>query len=179
MRSIIEYYIVDRGSLQSSYPVASSPARRERFRKFYGDALERIRQLNFDAMSQAGKVDYVLFRTHLERELRQLDIEEKQLADMKPLIPFASAIVSLEESRRRMEPIDSAKTAATLNDLKKQIEETRRAVEAGLRPERGGETRSETLAPDQSEEDRGLSGSRRADQSSKQPAQLVHVLQRL
>src|SRR5687767_11660612 len=144
MRAIIEYYVVDRGSLQRSYPVASSPARRERFRKFYGDALERIRQLNFDAMSQAGKVDYVLFRNHLERELRQLDIEEKQLADMKPLIPFASAIVSLEEARRRMEPMDSAKTAATLNELKRQIEATRRAVEAGLRPERGGEPRAET-----------------------------------
>jgi uncharacterized protein (DUF885 family) len=147
MRPIIEYYVVDRGSLQRSYPVASSPARRERFRKFYGDALERIRQLNFDAMSQAGKVDYVLFRNHLERELRQLDIEEKQLADLGPLAPFAPAIVSLEEARRRMEPIDSAKTAAILNDVKKQIEETRRAVEAGLRPERGAETRSETVAP--------------------------------
>ena len=134
MRAIIEYYVVDRGSLQRTYPVASSPARRERFRKFYGDALERIHQLNFDAMSQAGKVDYVLFRTHLERELRQLDIDEKQLADLKPLVPFASAIVSLEESRRRMEPIDSAKTAATLNDIRKQIEETRRGVEA-----RGGQ----------------------------------------
>ena len=147
MRAIIEYYAVDRGSLQRSYPVASSPSRRERFRKFYGDALERIRQLNFDAMSQAGKVDYVLFRNHLERELRQLDLEEKQLADMKPLIPFASTIVSLEETRRRMEPIDSAKTAATLTDLKRHIEETRRAVEAGLRPERGGEARSETVEP--------------------------------
>jgi uncharacterized protein DUF885 len=147
MRAIIEYYVVDRGSLQRSYPVASSPARRERFRKFYGDALERMRQLNFDTMSQGGKVDYVLFRSYLERELRQLDIEEKQLAEMQPLIPFTSAIVSLEETRRRMEPIDSAKTAATLNELKKQIEETRRAVEAGLRPERGGDPRSETSEP--------------------------------
>jgi uncharacterized protein (DUF885 family) len=147
MRAIIEYYAVDRGSLQRSYPVTSSPARRERFRKFHGDALERIRQLNFDAMSQGGKVDYILFRSYLERELRQLEIEEKQLAEMKPLIPFASAIVSLEEARRRMEPIDSAKTAATLNELKRQIEETRRAVEMGLRPERGGEARSETLEP--------------------------------
>src|SRR5688572_32861818 len=98
-------------------------------------------------MNQSGKVDYVLFRTYLERELRQLDIEEKQLAEMKPLIPFAPAIVSLEEARRRMEPIDSPKTAATLNELKRQIEETRRAVEAGLRPERSAEVRSETAGP--------------------------------
>jgi hypothetical protein len=65
MRSTLEYYVVDRGSLQRSFPVASSPARRERFRKFYSDALERIQKLNFDGMSQEGKADYILFRTHL------------------------------------------------------------------------------------------------------------------
>src|SRR6266513_4367902 len=66
MRPIIEYYVADRASLQRSYPVASSSARRERFRKFYSDALERIQKLDFDSMSQAGKVDYVLFKNHLE-----------------------------------------------------------------------------------------------------------------
>src|SRR5207245_1727523 len=139
MRPIIEYYVVDRGSLQRSYPVASSPARRERFRKFYSDALERIQKLDFDSMSQEGKVDYILFRNQLERELRQLDIEAKQLNEIQPLIPFAQAIVDLEEARRRMEPIDSAKAALTLTDLRKQIDDMRRLVEAGLRPDRGGE----------------------------------------
>src|SRR5258708_35813285 len=33
-----------------------------------------------------------------------------------------------------MEPIDSAKTAVTLNNLKKQADDTRRFVGAGLRP---------------------------------------------
>ena len=108
MRPIIEYYVVDRGSLARSYPVANSPARRDRFRKFYSDALERIQKLDFDSMSQEGKVDYVLFKNHLEHELRQLDIEEKQLAEIQPLIPFAKTIVDLEEARRRMESIDSA-----------------------------------------------------------------------
>jgi len=139
MRAIIEYYVVDRGSLARSYPVASSPARRDRFRKFYSDALERIQKLDFDSMSQEGKVDYVLFKNHLEHELRQLDIEEKQLAEIQPLIPFARTIVDLEEARRRMEPIDSAKAAATLTNLKKQIDDTRRGVDAGLRGGDAGE----------------------------------------
>src|SRR5258707_8973797 len=121
MRPIIEYYVVDRGSLLRSYPVASSTARRERFRKFYGDALERIQKLNFDSMSQEGKVDYLLFKNHLEHELCQLDIEEKQQAEIASLIPFSGAIIDLEEARRRMEPIDSAKTAATLTTLTKQV----------------------------------------------------------
>jgi uncharacterized protein (DUF885 family) len=134
MRPIIEYYVADRGSLQRSFPVATSPARRERFRKFYSDALERIQKLNFDAMSQQGKVDYILFRNHLEHELRQLNIEEKQMSEIGPLVPFSKTIVDLEETRRRMEPMDSAKAAATLNGLKKEVEDTRRRVEAGLRP---------------------------------------------
>jgi uncharacterized protein (DUF885 family) len=133
MRPIIEYYVADRGSLQRSFFVNNSPARRERFHKFYSDALERIQKLNFDAMSEEGKVDYILFRNHLEHELRQLDIEAKQQAEIDPLVPFGKTIVDLEETRRRMEPIDSAKTAATLNDLKKQVDETRRRIEAGWR----------------------------------------------
>src|SRR4029078_5452608 len=133
MRPLLEYYVVDRGSLQRSFPVATSPARRERFRKFYSDALERIQRLNFDAMSQQGKVDYILFRNHLEHELRQLDIEEKQMAEVAPLVPFGKTIVDLEETRRRMEPIDSAKVAVTLTACKKQIDAPRRMVEAGLR----------------------------------------------
>ncbi|HEY6045201.1 MAG TPA: DUF885 family protein [Pyrinomonadaceae bacterium] len=133
MRQIIEFYVVDRGSLQRSYPVASSPARRQRFQKFYADALARIKNLDFDAMSQEGKVDYILFRNHLEHELRQLDIEARQVAEMESLLPFAKTIVDLEEARRRMEPIDSAKAATTLTGLKKQIDDTRKLIEAGLK----------------------------------------------
>src|SRR4030081_1526430 len=85
-------------------------------------------------MSQEGKVDYVLFRRHLAHELRQLDLEAKQQAEIEPLIPFGKTIIDFEESRRRMEPIDSAKAATTLNDLKKELDLTRLRVEAGLRP---------------------------------------------
>jgi uncharacterized protein (DUF885 family) len=133
MRAIIEYYVVDRGSLQRSYPVSISPARAERFRKFHSDALERMQKLDFDSMSQEGKVDYILLKNHLEYELRQLDMQAKQLAEIATLIPFGKVIIDLEESRRRMETIDSAKVAATLTNLKKQIDDTRRGVEVGLR----------------------------------------------
>jgi hypothetical protein len=86
-------------------------------------------------MSEDGKIDYLLFKNHLEYELRQLDIQAKQLSEIEPLIPFAGTIIGLEEARRRMEPIDSAKIATTLTDLRKQVDERRRAVE-GLRPKK-------------------------------------------
>src|SRR6185503_974399 len=68
-----------------------------------------------------------------EYELRQLDIQARQLSEIEPLVPFGTKIIELEEARRAMEPIDSAKIAATLNDLRKQVDERRRAIELGLR----------------------------------------------
>ena len=133
MRSAIERYTVDRGSLQRSYPVAISRSRRERFKKFYEEWLSSLQSQDFDSMSQDGKIDYILFKTHLEYELRQLDIQSRQMTEIEPLVPFGAKIVELEEARRRMEPIDSAKIAATLNDLRKQVDERRRAIELGLR----------------------------------------------
>jgi uncharacterized protein (DUF885 family) len=139
MRSSIERYAVDRGSLARSYPVAVSPGRRERFRKFYHEWFTSLQNLNFDAMSQDGKVDYILFKNHLEYELRQLEIQSRQVSEIEPLLPFAGKIIELEEARRRMEPINSAKVAATLTELRKQVDERRRAIELGLRPDRGGD----------------------------------------
>src|ERR1700752_4901003 len=135
MRAPIERYTVDRGSLTRSYPVAMSQARRDRFRKFYEEWLASLKTLDFDSMNQDGKLDYVLFKNHLEYELRQLNIQAQQLSEIQPLIPFADTIVSLEEARRRMEPINSAKIAATLTELKKQVDESRRTVES-LKPKK-------------------------------------------
>src|SRR5690349_22585529 len=115
MRAAIERYTADRGSLTRSYPVAISPARRGRFKKFYEEWLASLKSLDFDAMSQDGKIDYLLFKNHLEYELRQLDIQARQLSEIEPLVPFSAKIIDLEEARRHMEPIDSAKVAATLN----------------------------------------------------------------
>jgi hypothetical protein len=135
MRAPIERYTVDRGSLTRSYPVPTSQTRRNRFKKFYEEWLASLKALDFDALSQDGKIDYILFKNHLEYELRQQDIQVRQLAEIQPLIPFADTIINLEEARRRMEPINSAKIAATLTDLRKQVDERRRAVES-LRPKK-------------------------------------------
>src|SRR5262249_3446904 len=60
LRSLIERYVADRGSLSRSYPVEISPARQARFKQFYSDWLATLAKLNFDSLSQDGKVDYLL-----------------------------------------------------------------------------------------------------------------------
>jgi uncharacterized protein (DUF885 family) len=132
MRAAIERYTADRGSLTRSYPVAISPARRARFQKFYEEWLASLKSLDFDSFSQDGKIDYLLFKNHLEYELRQLQLQAQQFAEVQPLLPFAATMIDLEEARRRMEPINSGQVAATLTELKKQVDERRRLVEGGL-----------------------------------------------
>src|SRR5262245_41433492 len=82
MRPVIERYVADRGSLVRSYPVESSPARLARFKEFYSDWLALIGKMNFDAMSQEGKVDYVLFKFHVEHEQQLLEMQNKSLAEI-------------------------------------------------------------------------------------------------
>ncbi|HLF85319.1 MAG TPA: DUF885 family protein, partial [Blastocatellia bacterium] len=134
MRAIIERHIVDRGALNRSYPGSTSQARRDRWKQFYSQRLESLSKLNFESMSLDGRVDYLLFKNHLDYELRQLDIQARQLAEIEPLVPFSKTIIELDEARRRMQPINPPSLAAALARLKGQIEETRKKVEAGIRP---------------------------------------------
>ena len=71
-------------------------------REFYGSWVARLDDVQFDAMSQEGRIDFLLFKNHLLHELKQLDLQEKTMEGEAALLPFARAIVSLEEARRRM-----------------------------------------------------------------------------
>jgi uncharacterized protein (DUF885 family) len=145
MRGVIERYTTDRASLNRFYAVPFSATRQARFKQFYGDWVAQLANLNFDRMSQAGRIDYLLFKNHLEHELRQLDAEAKQLAEMEPLLPFAKDVLGLEEARRRMAAMNSEETATLLTRLTKQIEGLRKTLEEALKPQ--GKTGEQTNGP--------------------------------
>lgn len=132
LRGFVERYMADRGSLSRFYTVESSPTRREKFRGFYRQWLDAINKLDFASLRHDEQVDYLLFKNYLDHELRQAELRDKQLEEIKSLLPFAETIIQLEESRRRMEKLDSRKIAGVLNALGKQIDAKRREIEIGL-----------------------------------------------
>lgn len=134
MRDAVELYAADRGSLFRTYAVANSPARRERLRQFYSQWLSDLAKHDFDALSQDGRIDYLLFKNHLRHALRQLDAQSKQFAEVEPLLPFSKTVFELEEARRRMEPVNAPKAAALLTEMKRQVDEARRAAERADAP---------------------------------------------
>ena len=140
LRGMIDRYTVDRGTLNRSYSTEMSPTREARLKQLYNEWLAALERQNFEGLSQAGKVDYLLFKNHLTHELLQLEIESKTRAEIALFLPFSQSITDLADARRRMEQIDSPKAAALLTTLKKQVDAARRAVEMGLRGDARGES---------------------------------------
>jgi uncharacterized protein (DUF885 family) len=134
MRAYIERYAADRGSLMRTYSIDLSAARRDRFKQFYAEWLDRLARLDFNAMGEAGRIDYLLFLNHLQHEMRQLDLTARNQADAASLAPFAQTIIDLEDARRRMIPMNPAKAAGVLDALGKQVNAMRRSVEGSLKP---------------------------------------------
>ena len=133
MREVIERYTTDANSLRRALPADASPTRLDRMRRFQHGWLSALESLDFGAMDQTGKVDYLLLKSHAEHELRQLDVQAQTQAETAPLLPFAQAIRDLEEARRRLDPIDAPKTAEALTALEKAVKSARKLAEESLK----------------------------------------------
>lgn len=132
LEAIIERFRADDGTLSRKYPYELSEQRTVRFRAFLTDWLNALHRLDFEALSPAGRADYVLFQNYLTHALRQIDLRAKARADIAPLLPFAPTILRLAEARQAMEKIDPEQCAVRLTELTKQITETQHKVEADL-----------------------------------------------
>lgn len=132
LRGMIELYQADLGSLERTYPVRMSLARHDRLKEFYSQWLSLLGKSSFDGLSQDGKIDYLLLKNYLEHELRDLEIVARRREEIGPVVPFAAAIVELEECRRRMDPLDAEQAAHTLAKIKKQIDLSSKILDAAL-----------------------------------------------
>jgi uncharacterized protein (DUF885 family) len=150
MRELLESYNTDRGSLGRTYPDLLAPARRVRFKQFLEQWQALLAKVDFEKLDQEGRINYLLFRNHLDHEQRLLELQAKQWAEVESLAPFARGILELDENRRRLEPVNSPKAAALLTDMVKQIGESRRKLGDGpgasARPGETAEVKSDTQA---------------------------------
>jgi uncharacterized protein (DUF885 family) len=135
LAEVVARYAEDRSALGRRYGVEYSPTRTKRLEEFTSQWLGRLRELNFDKLSQEGRVDYVLLRNELEYEQYQLNRNKQQLAEMQSYTPFSSTIFDLMEVRRQMKPVNQQEAGRTLASLAKQVDSVRRTVErqAGVR----------------------------------------------
>jgi uncharacterized protein (DUF885 family) len=136
LRELVERFTTDREEIQRFYSVRNSARYLRRMREFYMAWQERLGQVDFEKLGVEGRIDYTLLRGQLKYELVLLDREETRAKEIAPLLPFAEQIAQLQESRRLMEPQNPQAAAATLDQMRKELQQARAGLEAGLKPEK-------------------------------------------
>ena len=131
MRSFIEQFTADRTALMEKYPLRISAVRLDRLGRFYNEELETLRRINFPALSEDERIDYLLLRNRLTSDLHRLEVEKRADAAVAPLIPFARSIEDLEDQRRSMQPPEPEKAAGALTAMVQQIAATQKLLDPG------------------------------------------------
>lgn len=137
MPARIERFRQDRQDLERFYDVPLSGVRRERLAEFLTGWERALATVEFAGLSRADQVDFLLLAAEVRHDRTALAEDARRIEQTVALAPFAPVIVSLEEARRRMEPVDPAASAATLDELAKQAA----AAETALRERLGGAVR--------------------------------------
>lgn len=127
----IQQYQADLGSLSRFYNIEFSPNRAKRFDAFYSESLQILDKVDFDKLDQGGKVDYILFRNHLNRNRSRLEYSQKQVEEASVLLPYASEVIGLSEARQQMRPVDGRESAAMMTKIVEEIAEQRKKLEGG------------------------------------------------
>jgi len=123
LRELVARFDADRGALARFYDGRGSPVRVARLRAWVEEWRGTLAAVDFDALDQDGRIDWLLLRTELESELARLGREERRAAEEAPLVPYAPRILALSEARQRVDPLDDEAAASELDALKKQVVE--------------------------------------------------------
>ena len=132
-RDLIERYVQDRRALERLYNIDFSANRTARLTRLYDDNLAELDRMNFDALDQAGRIDWLLFRNHLQFEKRELKYLAEKTAEISELIPFAGIIVKLEENRRLLQPQEPRASAELVAAIPGVITDVEADVERQLK----------------------------------------------
>lgn len=134
LRPMLERFEVDLRDITRVYSQPGAAIRRTKLETFYAEQFKLLEATDFDALSQSGKVDYLLFRNNLQHGHRQLEVEDKQDAELAPLVAYQAEIIGLEEARRRMETLNAQKAAGTLTQIVADIATAQASLTKGTKP---------------------------------------------
>ncbi len=146
LASVVQRYSLDEQSLNRRYDGYDSPDQRRRMRGFHTAWRTRLRAMNFEKLSQEGRIDYVLLDNHLRYELDLADRQDTQRAETAPLMPFRDALLALHDARRDLETVKPADVARSVAAIAKQVDSLRTLLEPAPRGD-SATTRPRAAAP--------------------------------
>ena len=130
LADVVDRFASDFSSISRRYDADNSPSQRVRMRDFYSAWNGRLREIDFDKLSQEGKVDYVLLGNHLKHQIDLADRQEKLRSETLVLLPFADRLLALQDSRRDLVTVNPRSASSTLAMVTRQVDSLRALLEA-------------------------------------------------
>lgn len=125
---LINTYQADYGALRRLYSNSLSPEYFTRIHEFNQDYLDALRSLKYEGFSEDGKIDYVLFRNYLEKELAELDSDRKAFVEVSGVLAFAPPLEEFVKGQRRAVRPNAQDLAASWNQVAMKVDQQLKAL---------------------------------------------------
>jgi len=149
LQGMIRRYHSDQGYLRGVYDTDLDQDGIKRLRTFYQSWEQRLREVDYDALTHHGQVDYHLLKNHAGAQLRDLVEQEKEMNEDVPFLPFSDSVLALHENRKqgRFQPGSSA--AQALQQVLEGVKQGRKAFEQHTRDKKDNDSNEEieNIAP--------------------------------
>jgi len=96
------------------------------FRDMWMAALAKI---DFDKLSQEGKVDYLVIKHSFDRDAKRAEIQKKSDEAMAKLVPFEPLVDKLEVAMLKKDKIDPASAGPVLKELVEAVDKAHAATD--------------------------------------------------
>jgi hypothetical protein len=96
-----------------------------------------LAKIDFDKLTQSGRVDYLLIKHSLDRDMHRAELQQKSAQAMAKLVPFEALVDSMEGAVRKEEKPAATKAVATLTELTASIVKAHADTEAAYKAKDG------------------------------------------
>jgi len=135
MADFIREYQAEHGDVSRFYDLQWSEERFDRLERLYSEWQEKLKALDFEALDQQGRIDYLMLRNTLVEERADLRLEREWMAQMKELLPFRRPLLDLEMARRRMTLVNSPAAAEIIGVIPDQVKKLKARVKKEKSPD--------------------------------------------
>ena len=142
MADLVRQYQADERSVHEAFRLPASVTFLDQQQRLQTAWLQRLRDLNFEALDRPGKLDHILLQNQIRRSLDDIARQRKRLVEIEPLVGFRDTILALEQARRQAQPIDCraaaeklAKLAETLKQTRERVDRENKAKPPGAKPQ--------------------------------------------
>ena len=120
----------DMEQLKAFHIISIAPRAYESITSYLDEENKALQSLDFDALNQDDKADYLLLQAFFKRQRRTLDLEH-DLKPIVPALPFANYIITASERREDTRSLKAELMAESFSTVEKLIYAIKEKVENG------------------------------------------------